>query len=149
MQGSKLHLLDYQAVSCSSGIFFSPPKLQGKPMNHLHAIFLWGHILIFLKWIWRSGTATSQDSFMFNSLKTILLSKSAESRYIPISSVCEFQFLHLLTKMCSYLFYCNPPSGVEAVPHCGLNLNSDNDLILSSIFSCTIFFSGLECKVKL
>ena len=52
--------------------FFPPPKLQGKPMNNLHSIFLWVHILIFLKWIWRSGSATSQDSFLFNSLKSIL-----------------------------------------------------------------------------
>ena len=50
--------------------FFFTPKLLGKLMNHLHAIFLWMHILIFLKWIWRSGSATSQNSFMFNSVKS-------------------------------------------------------------------------------
>ena len=117
-------------------------------MSHLHAISLWMHILIFLKWIWRSGTATSQNSFMFNSLKTRLFSKSAESQYIPISSVCGFQLLHLLTKTCYYLFDCKRPSGGEAVPHCGLNLHLDDNLILSSIFSYTIFFSGWMCKVK-
>ena len=121
---------------------FFTPKLLGKLMSHLHAISLWMHILIFLKWIWRSGTATSQNSFMFNSLKTRLFSKSAESQYIPISSVCGFQILDLLTKTCYYLFDCKRPSGGEAVPHCGLNLHLDDNLILSSIFSYTIFFSG-------
>ena len=51
---------------------------------------------------------------MFNNLKTILFPKSAESRYIPISSVCRFQFLHLLTKTCYYLFDCKHPSGAKS-----------------------------------
>lgn len=71
---------------------------------------------------------------MFSIWETsILFSEATASFYISTSNVWEFQFLHMLAKLCvwtigycpSFLFCC--PSEHEVVPYCSFDLCFPND----------------------
>lgn len=71
----------------------------------------------------RRGIDRSYGKNIFHFLRNCPnVSKVATSFYIPTSNVVGFQFLHIITNTCSFLF-----SRHDVVSHCSFDLHLRND----------------------
>ena len=88
----------------------------------VYKILVWIYVFISLEYMYTEEENCWVIRYLYLAFRVRLFSEGVTSFCIPISSIQEFQFLHIFTNIC-YLSHYNHPSGCATVSHCGFDLH--------------------------